>query len=204
MINEYAWLWLNRDGTPTTLTDTIYKYLFPEAVSADRRFDIYARYLAMLTEYWRSSRKSAAVMHFCGLGYSRSEAPRGQTSDNFTDIKNLVFEPHFYNAMKSAFNPVGLMVEMWENHFTPGTEITVPVHICNDRPENWEGIFPCSFPKGIPLSGPGPFRQAYPENDLQTYKMKVTMPENKAFFKFTAEIKDHGESVQSIREFELR
>ncbi len=133
ILNEYAWLWLNRDGTPTTLTDTIYKYLYPEAVSADQRFDIYARNMAILTEYWRCSRKCAAVMHFCGLGYSRSETPRGQTSDNFTDIKNLVFEPHFYKAVKSAFNPVGLMVELWENHFTPGTEITVPVHICNDR-----------------------------------------------------------------------
>ena len=54
-------------------------------------------------------------MHFCGLGYSRSSGkPRGQTSDNFIDLKNLVYEPYFYKYVKPVFNPVGLTVEFWE------------------------------------------------------------------------------------------
>ncbi len=113
--------------------------MYPSATNASARFDIYARNLAILTEYWRASRKCAAVMHFCGLGYSRSDPPRGQTSDHFIDIQNLEFEPHFYEYLKSAFNPVGIMVELWKDHFPTGTVLEVPIHLTNDRDADWKG-----------------------------------------------------------------
>ncbi|MCX6927794.1 MAG: hypothetical protein NT154_31980, partial [Verrucomicrobia bacterium] len=71
VINEYGWLWLNRDGTPTTLTSKLYENLLGKDSSTAQRRELYARYLAAETEFWRCHRKPAAVMHFTALGYSR-------------------------------------------------------------------------------------------------------------------------------------
>jgi hypothetical protein len=102
--------------------------------------EIYGRRLAELTEYWRAHREAVGVLHFCGLGYSRPKAPRGQTSDNFTDIRNLTYEPAFYKYVKPAFAPVGLMIDTWEKKYAGGSKINVPVFVINDleQPFNQE------------------------------------------------------------------
>ena len=92
IINEYGWLWLNRDGTPTTLTKNLYNNLLGEHSTTEQRRHLYATYLAAETEFWRHGRRAAAVMHFTTLGYSR---PDGQTSDHWIDVAKLEFEPSF-------------------------------------------------------------------------------------------------------------
>jgi len=139
IINEYAWLWLNRDGTPTTLTEDIYKNLLGIDASRTQLRKTYARYLAALTEYWRCHRKAAGVLHFCGLGYSRSGSSRGQTSDNFIDIEKLTFEPHFEHYVRDAFSPVGLMIDAWAEVLPAGVEREFPVVVINDLYEDWKG-----------------------------------------------------------------
>ena len=148
IINEYGWLWLNRDGSPTTLTDHIYETLFREYTTTEARFEVYARYLGMLTEYWRSHRQCAGVLHFCGLGYSRPEEPRGQTSDHFIDLQNLVLEPNFVKYVRPAFSPVGLMIDKWDITYKPGEEIKIPVAIINDTYEDWNGSIKLSLNTG--------------------------------------------------------
>ena len=133
IINEYGYIWLNRDGTPTTLTEGIYDNLWDgNNLTSRQRLEIYGRRLAELTEYWRAHRRAAGILHFCGLGYSRPEEPRGQTSDHFTDIRRLTFEPSFYKYVKPAFAPVGLMIDTWEKEYSGGDRISVPVFVIND------------------------------------------------------------------------
>ena len=90
IINEYAWLWLNRDGTPTCLTDKVYEKLLGPELDDRAARELYARYLAAKTEFWRAHRECAGVLHFCGLGYSRpatsparKAAPRATTSSTW-------------------------------------------------------------------------------------------------------------------------
>jgi hypothetical protein len=108
IINEYDWLWLNRDGSPTTLSRTVFENLLGADATVDQRRHLAARYHAALTEFWRAHRAYAGVLHFCGLGYSRTN---GQTCDNFIDLKKLKFEPEFQRYMADAFAPVGLMID---------------------------------------------------------------------------------------------
>ncbi len=136
IINEYGWLWLNRDGTPTTLSKANYAALLGPDATADQRRELYARYLAAMTEFWRSGRQVAGVLHFCGLGYSR---PGGETSDHFLDVENLVLEPHFRRYVGDAFSPVGLSIDYWDEQATTGTKLEVPVVVLNDLPEPWSG-----------------------------------------------------------------
>lgn len=204
ILNEYGWLWLNRNGTTTTLTDQVYANVFPEADTPEKRFDAYAKNLAILTEYWRAHRKAGAVMHFCGLGYSRPEIPRGQTSDNFTDIQNLIFEPHFYKYLKQAFSPVALMAAFWEKTVKPHQQLTIPIHLINDTYDRFEDSVRLTIYNGnemvlnqsvsFSLDGPG----------KKIIEIPVTVPGKKGQCQLEAEIRYKGESVKSIREFNIK
>ena len=136
IINEYGWLWLNRDGTPTTLTRKVYQTMLGEEATVEQRRTTYARLLAAMTEFWRCRHEVAGVLHFCGLGYSR---PDGQTSDNFVDLERLTLEPNFAKYVRDAFSPIGLMVDFWEDDSEAGAQREVPVVVVNDTYAAWSG-----------------------------------------------------------------
>jgi hypothetical protein len=143
IINEYAWLWLNRDGTPTCLTANVYEKLLGSDSTTEPRRLLYAKYLAALTEFWRGHRECAGVLHFCGLGYSRAgDKPRpegGATSDHFIDLEKLTFEPHFERYVRDAFSPVGLMIDYWGQDLVAREGYEFKIFIINDLHEKQEG-----------------------------------------------------------------
>ena len=143
IINEYGWLWLTRDGQPTCLTDKVYASLLGPNSTVEQRRVLYARYLAAKTEFWRCHRECAGVLHFCGLGYSRpGDKPRpegGATSDHWTDLEKLTFEPNFEKYVRDAFSPVGLMLDFWAEELAPGTKQEVKVYVVNDLYSEWRG-----------------------------------------------------------------
>jgi beta-galactosidase len=133
ILNEYGWLWLNRDGSPTTLTAELYNNLgIPGAI----RQKTYAQYLAAETEFWRCHRKCAGVLEFCGLGYSRGD---GQTSDHWADLEKLTWEPNFLEYCRDAFAPVGLTIYAYAPTYPAGVSNTFPVITINDLNEDWKG-----------------------------------------------------------------
>ncbi len=136
IVNEYCWLWLNRDGTPTTLTTNVYKTLCGEDASKETIRLTGSRYVALLTEFWRTGRDCAAVLHFCGLGYSR---PDGQTSDNFIDVEKLEYQPVFKEYVFDSFTPVGVCIKYFETDVEAGAKIKIPVIYINDEYENFDG-----------------------------------------------------------------
>jgi beta-galactosidase len=160
IINEYAWLWLNRDGTTTCLTDPVYeKLLGPNSTTAQRR-ELYAKYLAAKTEFWRAHRRCAGVLHFCGLGYSRAgDKPRpegGATSDHFIDMENLTFEPDFEAYVRDAFSPVGLMLDYWGEDLYAGQRRELKVLVINDLYSDWKGEVHLRLMKnGSPVAAQG-------------------------------------------------
>ncbi|MEI6656293.1 MAG: glycoside hydrolase family 2 TIM barrel-domain containing protein [Verrucomicrobiota bacterium] len=136
IINEYGWLWLNRDGTATTLTRDLYKNLLGPDSTTEQRRHLYARYTAAETEFWRSHRACAGVLHFCGLGYSRAD---GQTSDHWLDVEKLTWEPEFFKYVRDAFAPVGLMIDAWAEDYSGGKPQEFPVVVINDLDKPWQG-----------------------------------------------------------------
>ncbi len=143
IINEYDWLWLTRDGNPTCLTKHNYDHHVGADATAQQRRLFHARGVAALTEFWRSHRKAVAVLHFCGLGYSRpGDQPRpegGATSDDFIDLDTLQFEPLFQKYVSMSFNPVGIMLDYWQAEVPSGHHATVNVAVINDRQQPWQG-----------------------------------------------------------------
>jgi hypothetical protein len=202
IINEYGWIWLNRNGSTTTLTDNVYEHLWKSStLTPDERLTIYARNLAMLTEYWRAHRGVAGVLHFCGLGYSRPEAPRGQTSDHWIDLNNLTYEPNFYKYARPAFAPVGLMIDLWEKEYSASTKINVPVYVVNDLKTPFEQTVVLTIlnheGKEVSTSQQAVSAKGY---EVPILNFEVTLPEEKGDYTMKAAITVDGEKVFSVRD----
>ena len=136
IINEYGGIWLNRDGSPTTLSQPVYDYLMSPSATIAQRSLLYARNMAAITEFFRAHRQAAAVMHFCGLGYSRAD---GQTSDDWIDVGKLAWNPDFYKYVRDAFAPIGLMLDVWADEYPGGKPQEFPAIIYNDLEKPWTG-----------------------------------------------------------------
>ena len=204
LINEYGWIWLNRDGTTTTLTDRVYENLWDgKNLSSAQRLEIYGRRLAELTEYWRAHSRETGVtgvLHFCGLAYSRSTEPRGQTSDHWTDIRRLTYEPAFYKYVKPAFAPVGLMLDIWEKQYIAGDRIIVQVFVINDTGQPFhheiqlnvtqEGKAVSTYKKEVQVK---PY-------EVLTVPVEITIPEKAGNYLLKGEYTLDGDNVFSLRD----
>jgi hypothetical protein len=204
IINEYGWLWLNRDGTPTTLSKQAYANLLGENATSEQRRELYARLLAAKTEFWRCRRQVAGVLHFCGLGYSR---PGGQTSDHFLDLETLAFEPHFFRYVGEAFHPVGLMADFWDDDPPPGQERKVPVVVINDLYDAWNGLVRLQLLRGQEklLERSAVCRLA--PLGSQTLSFDVKLPAETGRYQFVAELlpaaQDEYRPIRSLRDFAI-
>lgn len=132
LINEYGWVWLNRDGTPTRLTDQLYPRILGTNATAADRFAWNAYVLAAKTEYWRAYRQCAGVLHFV---YLTCSYPGVFTSDHFLDVKKLKLEPHFADYLGEAFKPLGVFLNFFGPTLEPGTEHSFTVKLINDETE---------------------------------------------------------------------
>ncbi len=133
ILNEYGWLWLNRDGSPTKLTNDVYpKLLGPFGSTAQERFELNAYLVAGLTEFWRAYRHYAAIDHFV---YLTGCEPGGFTCDNFEDVRKLELEPHFREYLANAFAPLGVYINFWHPTLDAGNKHTFQVMLVNDDPK---------------------------------------------------------------------
>ncbi|MBM4155978.1 MAG: hypothetical protein FJ221_13280 [Lentisphaerae bacterium] len=136
LINEYGWLWLNRDGSPTLLTENVYAQLMGTNVTARERLDLYAYLLGAKTEYWRASRQYAGIVHFV---YLTCSYPGVYTADHFADVRRLELDPAFADHMGEAFKPLGVYLNFFQPVLTGGVTRTFTVKLVNDDPEPKKG-----------------------------------------------------------------
>jgi beta-galactosidase len=136
ILNEYDWLWLNRDGTPTVLTKPVYDSILGANATAEQRFDMCAYLWGGVTEFWRAHRGHAAVLHFVFLTAS---FPGAYTADHFLDVKNLKLEPHFEDYITEAFKPLGVYLNFWQPTLPAGADRRFTVMMINDDAQPVEG-----------------------------------------------------------------
>lgn len=130
ILNEYGWLWLNRDGTPTLLTQKLYPKLLGAQNTTENRFALQAYLLGGETGFWRAYRRYAGVLHFV---YLTASDPKGFTSDHFRDLKKLELEPHFEKAMEQAFNPLGIYLNYWQPSLNTDESRDYTIAMVNDE-----------------------------------------------------------------------
>ena len=208
IINEYDWLWLNRDGTPTCLTDKVYESILGSDNTLEKRRYIHARYVAALTEFWRCHRNAAGVLHFCGLGYSRpGDQPRpkgGATSDHWIDLEQLTFEPTFQKCVRDAFSPVGLMLDFWAETVPAGTEQNVKIYVINDLEPEWKGELRLLLLKGTDCVSTRAANCQVKGFGREIVTIQQKMPSSPGDYTLVAELADsRGNSVRSLRDFKI-
>lgn len=198
LINEYGWLWMNRDGSLPTLTVDVYKRLLGENASVAERRRYYARTLAAKTEFWRVRRQCAGVLHFCGLGYSR---PDGQTSDNFADVKTLEFEPSFFQYVRDAFAPVGVVIDFWEDRVAKGATARIPVRVVNDLDAEWAGQVVLRLTRDGQVVWEQKADARAAAQELAAVDFEVPFPAEDATLLMVAEIQGaEGRPIRSLRD----
>ena len=129
ILNEYGWLWLNRDGRPTELTGNVYKQLLGENATPAQRFAADGYLLGGLTEFWRAHREFAGVLHFVYLTACYEGA---YTCDHFQDLKSLTLEPNFADYVGEAFKPLGVYLNFWHPTLKGGETRRFTVMMVND------------------------------------------------------------------------
>lgn len=134
IVNEYGWLWINRNGEPTLLTGNVYENLLGDAASPETRRETYAYLHAGLTGFWRAKRGYQGVQHFSYLNHSKPGT--GYTSDNFIDLENLVMEPRWHEYHRHVWSPVAVYVDKWTDDFARGQSSSIPLIVINDLNEN--------------------------------------------------------------------
>jgi hypothetical protein len=137
VLNEYAWLWLHRDGKPTILSEDFYKSVVPD-YNNQQRMDLYGYLIAGETEYFRAFRNYAAVHFFT---YLTADFTTAFTCDLFQDVQNLKLNPVYMSYMKEAFKPLGVYLHFWMGEIKVNSSLNgrFPVILINDEYRNLKG-----------------------------------------------------------------
>jgi hypothetical protein len=136
IINEYGWLWLNRDGSPTLLTENVYAHLMGTNVTARQRLDMYSYLLGAKTEFWRAHRHYAGIIHFV---YLTCSYPGVYTADHFADVTRLKLDPAFADYMGEAFKPLGVYLNFFQPTLPAGATREFTVMMVNDEAKPQRG-----------------------------------------------------------------
>jgi hypothetical protein len=137
VLNEFCWWWLDNEFKPTSLMKgVVERWLGPRWTQEE--LIAHQSFLATeLVELFRRMRVDA-IQPFVYLSNNA-----GPTAHWFVgDIKNLEPKP-ILAALKNAFSPFGVSIELWDRHFFPSEQRTVRVFLFNDSGDEQRGRFRC-------------------------------------------------------------
>ena len=137
ILNEYAWMWLNRNGEPTILSKDFYNRVAP-GYNRQQLQDLYGYFLAGETEYFRAFRNYAGIQFFT---YLTADYPQTFTCDLFEDIKKLKLNETYKRYMIEAFKPLGIYLHFWEGIININKDSVgrFPIMVINDEYRNLKG-----------------------------------------------------------------
>ncbi len=134
--NEYSNMWLNRYGDPAS---TGIKAYYDKAVpggTAEDRIAHYAVIFGQISEFWRSGRHFAGLLHFGGLVYSKP-MDQGATGDILMpDLSDPTIHPAIKESFRNAFAPLGVILVNWTDECELGETREIPLTLVNDL--NWD------------------------------------------------------------------
>ena len=134
LVNEYGWMWLWRDGSPSKLTVKNYDYYLDSNATDHERQELQAYWLQLQTEWLRSEPSIAGVLHFCYLTNNY-----GFTGDGFLEpIAELKLSP-MLQWFKHAFAPQAVFIDMIDGRYmkhvapySPGSNLSFDLISVND------------------------------------------------------------------------
>ncbi len=195
VLNEYDWIWLNRDGSPAVLSGPLFQRLLGKDAGASEVVDLAAYLWAGLTEYWRAHRTYAGVLCFTYLTASHRDA---YTGDFFQDVQSLKLQPGFEEALANSFSPVGVYLNFWQPTLAAGSSHAMAVSLVNDEYEMARG-------KLVLAVATGGVVRVHRELDVevaplgqQTYVVNLPIPSEKGPCEVTASLRRAESSTETV------
>lgn len=147
LVNEYGWVWLWRNGSPSKLTTEVYRYYVGKNSSPQQNREFQAYWLQCETEWLRSIRSHAGILAFTHLTNNF-----GYTGDWYiNNIADLEPGPTLDWYMH-AFAPSAIFInhpdERYMKQFAPhepGSQMLFTLKAINDFSAQEEGTFRVSI-----------------------------------------------------------
>ena len=190
LVNEYGWIWLWRNGSPSKLTVNNYSHYLGDNATARSRRSLQAYWLQLETEWLRSERSIAGVLAFCHLTNNY-----GFTGDWFiNDIKDLEPSPAF-KWFRHCFSPEAVFINLPDGRYVsgpsaikPGSDLSFNLVGVNDRSAASEGVVRLQLrnDRGEPVSEKS-LPVTIPPYGKQTLPVNITLPPTPGGYLLTAE-----------------
>lgn len=127
VVNEFLWWWFDSEWRPTVLMNDVVERWLGRSYSTQEVIQHHCMLAEELVELFRRM-GCAAIQPFVYLSNNR-----GPTAHWFeSPLKSLTPKP-VLQALKNVYEPFGVSIELSDRHFSPGEEISFPVHVFNDQ-----------------------------------------------------------------------
>jgi hypothetical protein len=168
--------------------------------TAGQRRELYARYLAAVTEYWRATRSCFGILYPFGLAAS---IPGGATSDNLIDVAQIEFDDYFKKYVPDAFAALGVCAELWKTEFTikswGGTQAEFNVAIINDLDSSFSNDFTIQILKEDSLVSSTSYRYDVKPFEISRTPVKIELPKVPGKYEIVTEL--HGRKNKVVRSY---
>ena len=133
VVNEFLWWWFDNEWHPTSLMKDVVERWLGRSSTTDQIIERQQYLAEELVGLFRRMR-CAAIQPFVYLSNNR-----GPTAHWFEGpIADLKPKP-ILQALKNAFAPFGVSLELWDRHYVAGQTIALPVHVFNDYQQEMRG-----------------------------------------------------------------
>jgi len=203
LVNEYGWIWLWRNGSPSKLTVEVFEHYLGKNSTPEQNWELQAYWMQLETEWLRSNPNIAGVLAFCYLANNY-----GYTGDWFLDpIKDLK-PTATLNWFQHAFAPAGTFINLADERYVkmkephvPGSTLLFNLAGINNNPVTSSGTVKIKLldSKGKPVSEQTSAvkLQSYLRTDLP---VSIKMPEQAGGYLLIAEFTpENGKTVISRR-----
>ncbi len=127
VVNEFLWWWFDSEWQPTLLMKDVIERWLGRSYSTQEVIEHQSMLAGELVELFRRM-GCAAIQPFVYLSNNR-----GPTAHWFEGPLQALTPKPVLQALKNAYEPFGVSIELWDRHFSPGEKLSFPVHVFNDQ-----------------------------------------------------------------------
>lgn len=137
VVNEFLWWWLDKEWRPTILTQDVVQRWLGRNYTTEELIGHQSFLAQELVELFRRM-SIDAIQPFVYLSNNA-----GPTAHWFIGhVRDLQPKP-VMKALKNAFAPFGVSIELWDRHFFPGERRTLRIFVFNDGQIQRSGVLRC-------------------------------------------------------------
>ncbi|MCK5306219.1 MAG: beta galactosidase jelly roll domain-containing protein, partial [Candidatus Omnitrophica bacterium] len=190
ILNEFVWFWLDKNGGPTSLMGYVLPRWLGENSTPQQQLKYQAQLASDLVELFRR----IDVDGIAPFVYLSNEG--ALTSNWFTgDIADPGVKP-IMAALKNAYAPFGVSIELWDRHFLINEARNIDVYIFNDSAVAKSGTLRCRIvdEDDTEVVNIGDYTVNVPASQTITQPIFWTMPSATGTYYLNAQIIPDGEA----------